>query len=525
MAAIRFQSQSDVVNRKFHSYVGIQSPTFEERATAEFEETSRLVVRTTAPTTSGSDLHATDDGALTIASLALALVAFSDAQQIGTQTAEVHPVLTTQKCSATGGCTSEQSKVVADANYRWVHNVGGSTSCQYNGQWNSAICPDAATCAKNCALEGYGYASAGVTTSGSTLNVQLNNRLYILQDDNTYKYYKLLNQEFTFDVDVSNVPCGGNAALYFVPMAQDGGKVGNNKAGAAYGTGYCDAQCPGGINFINGQANLANQGQCCAEMDIWEANKFANAFTPHPCTIDNVYTCSNSQQCNSCDKGGCGVNPWAIGNRTFYGPGYNFAVDTSKPFSVVTQFITDDNTANGNLVQVNRFFVQNGKNIPSPQQITNSFCNQNSVSASNGGLKAMGRALKTGMALAISVWTGDMSWLDAGSNGPCPTSPPTVTSASYSMTNIRVGDIGSTTSAVRPPTPSTSAPSNTPSTSRPSSSPTSNPTSAPTTSKPSSGSVGAYGQCGGTGYSGPTTCISGYTCKSYSQWYSQCIPN
>ncbi|CAK4850171.1 unnamed protein product, partial [Aphanomyces euteiches] len=124
--------------------------------------------------------------AATIASLALALVAFSDAQQIGTQTAQVHPVLTTQKCSATGGCTSEQSKVVADANYRWVHK---------------AICPDAATCAKNCALEGYGYASSGVTTSGSTLNVQLNNRLYILQDDNNYKYYKLLNQEFTFDVD------------------------------------------------------------------------------------------------------------------------------------------------------------------------------------------------------------------------------------------------------------------------------------------------------------------------------------
>lgn len=36
--------------------------------------------------------------------------------------------------------------------------------------------------------------------------------------------------------------------------------------------------------------------------------------------------------------------------------------------------------------------------------------------------------------------------------------------------------------------------------------------------------VGAYGQCGGNGYTGPTTCVSGYHCNSYSEWYSQCIP-
>ncbi|CAK4101573.1 unnamed protein product [Aphanomyces euteiches] len=454
--------------------------------------------------------------AATLAFLSSALVA---AQQVGTFNPEVHPVLTTLKCSATGGCTPEVSKVVADANYRWVHNVGGSTSCQNNGQWNSAICPDAATCAKNCAIEGYNYTSAGVVTTGGKLDVQLNNRLYILEDDNTYKYYKLLNQEFTFDVDVSNVPRWQRCF------------VGNNNAGAAYGTGYCDAQCPGGINFINGQANLANKGQCCAEMDIWEANKFANAFTPHPCMTDNIFTCS--QDCNSCDKGGCGVNPYGA-NHQFYGPGSSYTVDTTKPFSVVTQFITDDNTANGNLVQINRFYVQNGKNIASEQQITNSFCNQNSVSVANGGLKAMGRALKTGMALAISVWTGDMAWLDSGANGPCPSSPPTVTSASYSMTNIRVGDIGSTTNAVVPPTPSTSpstkAPTAAPVTTQATSVPvtsraTSAPTSAPTTAKPSAGAVGAWGQCGGNNYAGPTACISGYKCNAYSGWYSQCIPN
>ncbi|TFK27937.1 hypothetical protein FA15DRAFT_701531 [Coprinopsis marcescibilis] len=32
-----------------------------------------------------------------------------------------------------------------------------------------------------------------------------------------------------------------------------------------------------------------------------------------------------------------------------------------------------------------------------------------------------------------------------------------------------------------------------------------------------------FGQCGGQGYSGPTQCVSPYTCKSTNQWYSQCV--
>ncbi|KAI5891188.1 carbohydrate-binding module family 1 protein [Schizophyllum commune H4-8] len=33
-----------------------------------------------------------------------------------------------------------------------------------------------------------------------------------------------------------------------------------------------------------------------------------------------------------------------------------------------------------------------------------------------------------------------------------------------------------------------------------------------------------WGQCGGTGWSGATTCPSGYTCTVSSEYYSQCIP-
>ena len=40
-----------------------------------------------------------------------------------------------------------------------------------------------------------------------------------------YEMFHLLNQEFAFDVDVSNLPCGLNGALYFVAMDPDGGQV------------------------------------------------------------------------------------------------------------------------------------------------------------------------------------------------------------------------------------------------------------------------------------------------------------
>ncbi|KAH4104499.1 hypothetical protein HBI56_156500 [Parastagonospora nodorum] len=41
------------------------------------------------------------------------------------------------------------------------------------------------------------------------------------------------------------------------------------------------------------------------------------------------------------------------------------------------------------------------------------------------------------------------------------------------------------------------------------------------TSKPAE----AWNQCGGTGYTGPTTCVTGYKCVVNNSYYSQCVPN
>ncbi|KAF4564929.1 hypothetical protein EYR40_011103 [Pleurotus pulmonarius] len=37
--------------------------------------------------------------------------------------------------------------------------------------------------------------------------------------------------------------------------------------------------------------------------------------------------------------------------------------------------------------------------------------------------------------------------------------------------------------------------------------------------------VPLYGQCGGNGFTGETTCVSGATCSFQNEWYSQCVPS
>jgi cellulase len=178
----------------------------------------------------------------------------------------------------------------------------------------------------------------------------------------------------------------------------------------------------------NGTLDTSRKGYCCNEMDILEANSQANAFTPHPCRN------------GGCDKGGCGYNPYASGQRNFWGPGKT--VDTGRPFTVVTQFVA----SGGTLTRIDRKYIQNGRTINSPGNISN---------CGSGGMQAMGDALKRGMVLAMSIWndaTQNMNWLDQGNNGPCQAgrgTPSNIQSQSPNthviFSNIRWGEIGSTT--------------------------------------------------------------------------------
>jgi cellulase len=223
----------------------------------------------------------------------LAAIDLASAQQPGTGTPEVHPKLPTWKCTTSGGCVQEDTTVVLDWNYRWIH-TNASASCTTSSGVNATLCPDEATCAKNCVIEGATYASSGVTTSGNAMTMNqyvkqtdgtlssASPRVYLLGPDGNYVLMKLLGQELSFDVDLSTTPCGENAALYFSEMDATGGRNEYNTGGANYGSGYCDAQCPV-QTWQNGTLNTAHSGYCCNEMDILEANAYANAFTPHPC--------------------------------------------------------------------------------------------------------------------------------------------------------------------------------------------------------------------------------------------------
>jgi cellulase len=215
-------------------------------------------------------------------------------------------------------------------------------------------------------------------------------------------------------------------------MAADGGKSTLNPGGAAYGTGYCDAQCYV-TPWINGVGNVEGKGVCCNEMDIWEANAPATQIAPHVCNQTGLYGCTGDECASEgvCDKNGCGYNTYVYGAKNFYGAGPDFAVDTTKPFTVVTQFPADEA---GNLKEIRRIYVQGGKVIPQaavavsgpPQQnfIDEAFCQATGARKYEdlGGMKGMGGALSRGMVLAMSIWWdagGNMNWLDSGNAGPC----------------------------------------------------------------------------------------------------------
>ena len=278
------------------------------------------------------------------------------------------------------------------------------------------------------------------------------------------------------------------------------------------------------MKFISGEANNVNwvpnakdlsnnmgigkYGSCCAEMDIWEANSMATAYTPHTCDSDiTQYRCegtkcgdnaSGERYDGVCDKDGCDINPFRMGNKNFYGRGDEYEVNTLKPMTVVTQFITDDGTDDGKLVEIRRFYVQDGNIIHSPastilgpagftdtDSITDQFCEEKKILFEDvndyqekGGTPGMGDSLDRGHVAVLSLWDDvevNMLWLDSAYplnkdaaepgvlRGECPggsTSTPTYLRDTYPdgyviFRSAAVGEIGSTlqVSPTQSPTP------------------------------------------------------------------------
>lgn len=216
----------------------------------------------------------------------------------------------------------------------------------------------------------------------------------------------------------------------------------------------------------------------------------ATAFTAHPCNIDEGLLRCEGDDCNKvCDMGGCDLNAYRNGNKDHYGPGSQYSLDTTKPFTVVTQFLTSDGTDSGTLSEIRRFYVQDGKEIPEAttkiagldnyDSLTDANCQAQKSAfgetndfASHGGMAGMSAAMSRGMVLVMSIWddgAANMLWLDSvypagatgagAERGPCasdsgvPADVEKTGKDSYvGFTNLKFGAIGSTTGSS--PTPS-----------------------------------------------------------------------
>lgn len=248
------------------------------------------------------------------------------------------------------------------------------------------------------------WAKEFTRVNGSSITLSGGGRVYLGDSSsgtislNSFYEMPLLGKRFTFDVDMSDVGCNCNGALYFVTMpaynsAQQPAPGKDNEY-------YCDANQVGGIY--------------CPEMDLMEANKFAMASTAHTCQYHAPHYYS------SCDRGGCGKNVLDADGGG-YGPGKR--IDTNKPFTLSVSFITQ----NGRLSTVSNYFSQGSQSLKFDS------CNPDY-------LQWMGMSLP-GIVMTMSLWgteNGGMSWLDgkSGCQGGC-----NLDNSKVTFSNFRLDDL------------------------------------------------------------------------------------
>jgi cellulose 1,4-beta-cellobiosidase len=407
---------------------------------------------------------------------ALCLLRAASGQQAGSATKEEHPALTVYSCSATEMCAPERGAVTLDAQYRWLHAADGSEEkgCMREGNWDKTLCSDPKKCAQNCAIEGvnaHGYKNTyGVHRVDNGLQLELTegggSRIHLTDALSSYKVFSLKNRELSFDVDVSSLPCGVTSSIILTTMDSEGDKgMGGNTAGADYGLGGCDANCNRGVKFSRGQANLegwdaesgtGSRGVCCPELRLWDANKEAASMSMHPCAGAEPQRCEGDECERMCDSAGCRFDHAELGVAGFFGKGAE--VDTTKPITVVTQFITSDGTDTGLLSEVRRYYVQNGQvvsnaaaaadkfpSLAGKSSFSDEFCSAQkevqgaSSAAGVGYMRRLSEALDNGVVLTASLQEAELRGCAGAPERPDADAAPSVV-----FSNIMYGEITST---------------------------------------------------------------------------------
>jgi len=194
----------------------------------------------------------------------------------------------------------------------------------------------------------------------------------------TYSSIPLLGRTFRYNIDLSGVECGCNAALYLTMMHE-------NKDEGECGDRYCDANHICGIS--------------CDEIDIQEANKHAWYSTLHTWDDGNGV------------GGGYGAyrHEW---NASVYGPGAK-CIDTNIPFEVRISFPV---LQSGLLKSMDVMLTQVGKPCP----LTSS--TRHYKFGQKDGMGELTESLRRGVTPVISYWGlgEDMSWMDGSGSGTGP---------------------------------------------------------------------------------------------------------
>lgn len=260
--------------------------------------------------------------------------------------------------------------------------------------------------------------------SAGKLQVTGSTRVYLVEDhrkrewgEHRYHRFDLSQRELTFTLDVSRIPCGCIACVYFVSM----------KDPARGKSNYCDMATYQGPGVDDGD---------CMEFDILEASN--NAFA------SNLHTQVGEGHDNTCNSWGClnrlGPEADHSDDRRAYGPNAGFTIDTSRPFGVRAWEAGDDGPGALNIE------LSQGGRTATP------FDRRRAGNPAHNGLPAsamrVAASMRGKLALVASLWQvaqhDDNAWLDGEGCSMC-----SLDSATFSISNLDVG----IESPPPPPTP------------------------------------------------------------------------
>jgi hypothetical protein len=255
-------------------------------------------------------------------------------------------------------------------------------------------------------LEPWSGAAATVySTDSSQVVLRGNQRGYLATRGRSrslvqYEMLHLLGKTLRYTVDLSQVGCSCNVALYLVAMPQPN----------ADSSRYCDIQ--------------GGDPHPCVEIDLLEGNTKAIATTLHT---------TPSMARNDCNKWGCQTRYGATDNNCKFGAG-SPNIDSLRPFEMAARFDSDGSMS-----------VDAGQ-----RGAWRRLWDRRIAHAPQRSIESLRRTLADGVVLVVSLWAAnDMSWLDGGCTREYPRCALRHATAVFS--NLRIEDNGAPSSP--PPFP------------------------------------------------------------------------